>query len=73
MRCTNSVRRVVFQNARRYIDLFSKAVDALLPETARDVTYKSDVHDIIMAHRQERNQVNEEQAADGFPPELLRR
>ena len=61
------------QNTRRYVNLFSRAVDELLPAPSKDISYKSDVHDIIMAHRRERNQINEENEAAGFPPELLRR
>ena len=61
------------QNTRRYIDLFSEAVDKLLPAPSKDISYKSDVHDVIMAHRRERNQINEENEAAVFPPELLRR
>lgn len=61
------------QNTRRYIDLFSRAIDELLPEPSKDISYKSDVHDVIMAHRREKNTLNEENDLSGFPPELLRR
>ncbi|KAK9894513.1 MCM-domain-containing protein [Cystobasidium minutum MCA 4210] len=63
----------IIQNTRRYIDLFSEAVDQLLPAPSKDISYKSDVHDVIMAHRRERNQINEENESAVFPPELLRR
>lgn len=65
--------QTLWQNTRRYIELFSEAVDKLLPEPSKDISYKSDVHDVIMAHRRERNQINEENEAAVFPPELLRR
>ncbi|KAF2084232.1 MCM-domain-containing protein [Saccharata proteae CBS 121410] len=72
----------VERNASHYIDLFSKAVDAAMPQPAREPNYKDDVLDIIMTQRSKRNErvLESQEAGEGgpgaesiFPPELTRR
>ncbi|KAJ5637100.1 DNA replication licensing factor MCM7 [Penicillium lividum] len=69
------------KNTKRYIDVFSQAVDAVMPKETKDVTFKDDVLDVIMSQRDRRNETLEmvaeanmdNEAADLFPPELTRR
>jgi DNA replication licensing factor MCM7 len=60
-------------NARRYVDLFSKAVDEVLPEPTKDIM--KDVLDVIHAQRKEKNEAVEEAGGSElvFPPRLMRR
>jgi DNA replication licensing factor MCM7 len=69
-------------NTKHYVDLFSDAVDKIMPKPASDITFKDDVLDVIMAQRAKRNEtVAAAAAADTdatinvstFPPELTRR
>lgn len=69
-------------NATHYIEVFSRAVDQLLPAPNRKLTLNSDVLDIITTQRSKRNQQMEELQDHGivvdgaespFPPELTRR
>ncbi|PGH27874.1 hypothetical protein AJ80_00424 [Polytolypa hystricis UAMH7299] len=69
-------------NAKRYIDVFSEAVDDIMPKETQEVTFKDDVLDIIMSQRERRNEAMS-MATEGdidvgmtpsmFPPELTRR
>ncbi|KAF2499180.1 MCM-domain-containing protein [Lophium mytilinum] len=71
------------QNANHYIEVFARAVDKVMPEPARDPTFKDDVLDIIMSQRSKRNEhMRESQPQDEgaqvvpdsiFPPALTRR
>ncbi|KAF2810436.1 MCM-domain-containing protein [Mytilinidion resinicola] len=71
------------QNANHYIEVFARAVDKVMPEPARDPTFKDDVLDIIMSQRSKRNEhMRESQPQDDgaqivpdsiFPPALTRR
>lgn len=72
----------IMKNTKHYVDLFSYAIDKLMPKESKDITFKDDVLDIIMSQRQKRNEtmregaeVNGESLADAstFPPELTRR
>ncbi|OKL60884.1 DNA replication licensing factor mcm7 [Talaromyces atroroseus] len=69
-------------NAKRYIDVFSEAVDAVMPRETKEISFKDDVLDIIMSQRDKRNetvQMAAEAEMDAtppqamFPPELTRR
>lgn len=69
------------QNAKHYIEILSRAVDKLLPRPDQDTSYKTDVLDVIIQHRQDETnrtlavlQAGNEPALETiFPPELLRR
>ncbi|KAI2766008.1 hypothetical protein DTO012A8_8767 [Penicillium roqueforti] len=71
------------KNTKRYIDVISQAIDAVMPRETKDVTFKDDVLDVIMSQREKRNETMEtameadmEAAATApsmFPPELTRR
>ncbi|KAI8452419.1 minichromosome maintenance protein 7 [Phakopsora pachyrhizi] len=63
------------QNTLRYIQLFYKAIDELLPGPSDPVALRSkyDVLDVIMHQRREKNAMNEEAGEASFPPALTRR
>ncbi|KAJ5938612.1 DNA replication licensing factor MCM7 [Penicillium verhagenii] len=70
------------KNTKRYIDVFSQAVDAMMPAGTKDTSFKDDVLDIIMSQRSKVNETLEMNAeadmdtsvdASMFPPELTRR
>ncbi|KAJ6002474.1 DNA replication licensing factor MCM7 [Penicillium sp. IBT 35674x] len=70
------------KNTKRYIDVFSQAVDAMMPAGTKDISFKDDVLDVIMSQRDKRNETMETaaeadmdaaDAASLFPPELTRR
>ncbi|KAJ5787727.1 hypothetical protein N7457_002717 [Penicillium paradoxum] len=71
------------KNTKRYIDVISQAVDDVMPKETKDITFKDDVLDVIMAQRERRNETMETameadmeaaaNAASMFPPELTRR
>ncbi|KAJ5666979.1 DNA replication licensing factor MCM7 [Penicillium macrosclerotiorum] len=70
------------KNTKRYIEVFSQAVDTVMPKETKDFTFKDDVLDVIMEQREERNKLVETMmqadmddvdAASMFPPELTRR
>ncbi|KAJ5232550.1 DNA replication licensing factor MCM7 [Penicillium chermesinum] len=44
------------KNTKRYIDVVSQAVDAVMPKETKDFTYKDDVLDVIMSQRSKRNE-----------------
>ncbi|KAK4995124.1 DNA replication licensing factor MCM7 [Elasticomyces elasticus] len=69
-------------NAYHYIEIFSRAVDKVMPEPTKDPTFKDDVLDIILTQRSKRNERVEEAVEQGinsgmpesiFPPALTRR
>ncbi|KAG5999208.1 Mcm2-7 hexameric complex component [Claviceps pusilla] len=67
-------------NTKHYVDIFSKAVDNVMPQPSLDVNFKDDVLDVLMARRQARNRELQEAAErdptiedDKFPAELVRR
>ncbi|KAF8682750.1 MCM family [Rhizoctonia solani] len=60
-------------NVRRYKQIFCEAVDELMPEPTRDISYLDDVLDTIMHQRAQINAENEEAGQVGFPAQLLRR
>lgn len=69
------------QNAKHYVEILSRAVDKCLPRPDRQTSFKADVLDVIIQHRQnETDQTlrvlqegNEPALETIFPPELLRR
>ena len=72
----------IMKNTKHYVELFSIAVDKVLPRPTRDITFKDDVLDVIMSQRERRNdtmretaEVNGEALSDAstFPAELTRR
>ncbi|KAK5735266.1 DNA replication licensing factor MCM7 [Elasticomyces elasticus] len=72
----------VERNANHYLEIFSRAVDKVIPAPTKDPNFKDDVIDIIMTQRSKRNENVRQQmeaTADGpipesiFPPELTRR
>ncbi|PBP26397.1 DNA replication licensing factor mcm7 [Diplocarpon rosae] len=69
-------------NAKHYLDVMSKAVDKVMPDATREINYKDDVLDVLMAQRTARNNALQRAAADQpelivepelFPAELTRR
>ncbi|KAK3185333.1 DNA replication licensing factor MCM7 [Lecanicillium sp. MT-2017a] len=76
MRLVDSIE----MNTKHYVDIMSKAVDAVMPTPNSDVSFKDDVLDVLMARRQARNRELDEAAErdptlsdDKFPAELTRR
>ncbi|OJJ46640.1 hypothetical protein ASPZODRAFT_66081 [Penicilliopsis zonata CBS 506.65] len=70
------------KNTRRYLDVFSDAVDRVMPKETKEITFKDDVLDVIMSQREKRNEtmamaieadVDAVTAPSIFPPELTRR
>lgn len=71
------------KNAFHYIEVFSRAVDKVMPESVAEPNFKDDVLDIIMTQRSKRNErIQEAQSAEDvaapppesiFPPALTRR
>jgi hypothetical protein len=66
-------------NTRRYVQLFSRVIDALLPDykTASEVPQK-DTLDVFIEHRllaeqRKRTDDSNEQFVSKYPPELMRR
>ena len=67
-------------NTKHYVEIFSKAVDNALPQPDTDISYKSDVLDIMRQRRQEMNQqfqenleIDPSRQEGEFPAELIRR
>ncbi|CAK7223986.1 DNA replication licensing factor MCM7 [Sporothrix curviconia] len=69
-------------NTKHYVEVFSQAVDEMLPEPSADVSFKDDVLDVLMARRKLRNRELRDGAEamgdptmlnDVFPAELTRR
>jgi DNA replication licensing factor MCM7 len=72
----------VTNNTKHYIDIFSDAVDKVMPKASKEISFKDDVLDIIMSQREKRNQtLSQAMEADAetalpvstFPAELTRR
>ncbi|KAL1922785.1 DNA replication licensing factor MCM7 [Calcarisporiella thermophila] len=61
------------KNSKRYVELFSRAIDKLLPEPTIDLSYKDDVIDIIIQQRRERDQILAQEGQSTFPAILTRR
>ncbi|POS85628.1 MCM-domain-containing protein, partial [Erysiphe pulchra] len=70
------------KNAKHYLDIMARAVDRVMPLPTREINYKDDVLDVLMAQRTARNNVLLRAAAQQpefqeqpelFPPELTRR
>ncbi|KAL2176010.1 DNA replication licensing factor MCM7 [Thermothelomyces heterothallicus CBS 202.75] len=70
------------QNTKHYVEIFSRAVDKLMPEPSQEITFKDDVLDVLMANRRQRNQMLEGIADresdptilnDQYPAQLTRR
>ncbi|KAI6247035.1 DNA replication licensing factor mcm7 [Erysiphe necator] len=70
------------KNAKHYLDIMARAVDKVMPLPTREINYKDDVLDVLMAQRTARNNVLLRAAAQQsdfleqpelFPPELTRR
>ncbi|GAA5996150.1 DNA replication licensing factor MCM7 [Rhodotorula paludigena] len=61
------------RNTQRYIKLFSRAVDEVMPQNTVDIGPKSDILDVMQYHRNNKNAQNEEAGRAVFPPQLLRR
>ncbi|EPQ57870.1 MCM-domain-containing protein [Gloeophyllum trabeum ATCC 11539] len=59
-------------NTRRYVNLFSEVVDALMPMPTKDISDQDEVIDVILHQRRERNEQTEG-IQEGFPNHLLRR
>ncbi|KAF0689972.1 Aste57867_18616 [Aphanomyces stellatus] len=68
--------RNIMRNARRYVTLFSDAVDEILPPPSRDITEAHDVLDVLRLQRAQESTVDPEHPVDVrtiFPPALMRR
>ncbi|TIB15848.1 hypothetical protein E3P92_01546 [Wallemia ichthyophaga] len=63
----------ITNNTRRYIDIFSKAVDKLMPQPTLDISSKDDVLDTIAHQRRQKQSENEESGMQGFPEQIMRR
>ncbi|KAL4783988.1 MCM2/3/5 family-domain-containing protein [Aspergillus varians] len=72
----------VQRNTKRYIEIISQAVDAIMPKETKEITFKDDVLDVIMSQREKRNEamtmaaeadVDAAMPPSMFPPELTRR
>ncbi|GAA5928499.1 hypothetical protein JCM10213_002478 [Rhodosporidiobolus nylandii] len=61
------------RNTQRYVKLFSRAIDEVMPQNTVDIGPKSDILDIMQYHRNNKNAQNEEAGQAVFPPQLLRR
>ncbi|KAF3481812.1 DNA replication licensing factor CDC47 [Arthroderma uncinatum] len=78
----SNLAETITNNAKRYIDVFSDAIDEIMPKETAEVTFKDDVVDVIVSQRGRRNDaMNMALEADidvgvqpsTFPPELTRR
>lgn len=61
------------ENTRRYIQLFSEAIDTLLPRPTKDLSHLDDILDVIIHQRMEKNLENGQDGNNLFPPSLTRR
>ncbi|GAA5867950.1 hypothetical protein JCM1840_003499 [Sporobolomyces johnsonii] len=61
------------RNTQRYVKLFCRAADEVMPPHNIDIGPKSDILDIMQYHRNNKNAQNEEAGQAVFPPQLLRR
>ena len=72
----NTLLHNILNNTRRYVQLFSDAIDKLMPEPDAELDTTDDVLDLIMQQRREMNeQIENGERPEGgmFPPELMRR
>ncbi|KAM0347088.1 hypothetical protein ACHAPU_005027 [Fusarium lateritium] len=76
MRLVDSIE----MNTKHYVEIFSRAVDEVMPAASEDITFKDDVLDVLMTRRQIRNRELDDAAErdptaadDKFPAELTRR
>jgi DNA replication licensing factor MCM7 len=60
-------------NTKRYIQLFSEAVDEIMPNPTKDISHHDDVLDVIIHQRREKNLANGQDGQNLFPPMLMRR
>ncbi|KAJ1650808.1 DNA replication licensing factor MCM7 [Dispira simplex] len=66
-------------NTKRYVDLFSRAIDDLLPPPTVDISYEDDVIDVILYQRRQRELAARANREEGspvethYPPSLTRR
>ncbi|CAK4624049.1 hypothetical protein LEN26_006344 [Aphanomyces euteiches] len=68
--------RNIMRNTRRYVTLFSDAVDEILPPPSRDISEAHDVLDVLRLHRVQEAATDSDQPVDirtVFPPALMRR
>ncbi|CAK4081954.1 unnamed protein product [Aphanomyces euteiches] len=68
--------RNIMRNSRRYVTLFSDAVDEILPPPSRDISEAHDVLDVLRLHRVQEAATDSDQPVDirtVFPPALMRR
>lgn len=84
---TKFLAEFITENTQHYLELICRVVDDLMPTPTKELTFHSEVLDVIIHQRLERNRSLEEQSAsdsltggrgdnpntDLFPPELLRR
>ncbi|PLN81386.1 MCM-domain-containing protein [Aspergillus taichungensis] len=72
----------VQKNTKHYVEIFSRAVDAIMPQETTEISFKDDVLDVIMSQREKRNEamamaqeagMDAPSTASMFPPELTRR
>ncbi|RKP38434.1 MCM N-terminal domain-containing protein, partial [Dimargaris cristalligena] len=80
-----SLLRNIMANTKRYVDLFSQAIDSLMPAPTVDISYEDDVIDVILYQRRQRELVAQSNAAatgsmyesgaadTQYPPMLTRR
>jgi DNA replication licensing factor MCM7 len=60
-------------NTRRYTQLFSEAIDEIMPNPTKDISHLDDVLDVIIHQRREKNLANGQDGQNLFPPMLTRR
>ncbi|CAJ0760001.1 5291_t:CDS:2, partial [Entrophospora sp. SA101] len=60
-------------NIRRYHDIFQDEIDKLLPAPTKEIDYESDVIDVIMQHRRDKDEQNLPEDRTIYPPSLTRR
>ena len=66
----------ITRNAKRYVEILCKCVDACMPAPTVELTVNDEVLDIIREQRMARNAVNQEETQSEqalFPPTLTRR
>lgn len=56
----------IVKNTHRYIELFSSAIDDLMPEPTKDISYKDDVIDVILHQRKLKNLRLQQESNDEY-------